>query len=337
MKKLCRHSILLIATILHPVAAGLDAFGQQDDLLSSVRASSVFSDDVEPSGPSGVVAEPNRMTSADDLVRMLQQAEFTASASGNRSASTTKQLDSWQFPVLVTISDNEQELFLVLGLRSVSDTQKLPTSRLLQLLEQNQKAGRATFVFNRDRRRIELLCLVKNSSQQAASIRDEINRLAILARETEALWNLSEADGGTPQSTAASQENQALKPVTRPETPQPVTAAPAPGSSAGKTENAPPNLTAGTLQGRWAASRSATDAFALQLNADATFVLVSVTNGRQLRASGKFSLLNDQLTLEGSDGIRLVGSVKVVSATEFQFTQQTASLSAAALSFRKAP
>jgi hypothetical protein len=337
MKKFSSPLILLMAALIHSVATGPETLGQQDDLFSTVRTSTVFSGDVASSGPSGTVAETGRITSADDLVRMLQQAEFTATAVGTRAASTTKQLDSWQFPVLVTISDNEQDLLLVVGLRSVSDAQKLSTSRLLQLLELNQKAGRANFVFNRERGRIELLSFVKNSNQKAISLRDEINRLAILARDTETLWNLDEASGGAPLATAGSPQTQATKSTATPTTPQVDTAAPTTSSPPATVESPVPNLAVRTLQGRWAASRSATDAFALQLNSNATFVLVSVTNGRQSRATGKFTLQNNQLTLEGSDGIRLVAAVKLLSAAEFQFLQQTAGKSAAPLSFRKAP
>ncbi len=330
MKQFSRRGLLTVIVLLNGTIAGRPALAQQDDLFSSVRASTVFSEsDAASTGSTATSAGTNRLMSAEALVQALQKAEFTAAASGSRAAAAMKQLDSWQFPVIVTISEDEQDLLIAVGLRAVSDSQKLPAARLLQLLEANQKTSRASFVFNRDKGRLELLCQVRNTGEKDVLLRDEINRLAILARDLETVWNLDEKSGGSPIGAAGSAAIEATKMA-------PVTAnsnvtAPV------NTTDSQPELTAAALQGRWAASRSVTEAFAMQLNSDSTFVLVSVINGKQLRSSGKFAFANGQLTLDGSDGVKVVGLVKLNSATEFQFAQQSAGVTGATLSFSKAP
>ena len=265
-------------------------------------------------------------------------------------ASTRKQLDSWIFPVLVVLSEDEQDVSVVLGLRAVSDSQKVPATRLLQLLESNEKSGRTSFAFNRDRNRIELLSLIKNAGVNAQALRDEINRLAILARDTESLWNLEETAGGAALTQTTTANGGAAKVAAVPTTAAPVTPAaavtpPAPAATAPSASTtqpasptaASPQLAANALQGRWSASRSATEAFAILFNADGTFVLVSVSNGKQARSMGKFTLQNSQLTLETSDGGRLLAKVTLVTASEFRFEQQqTTSVTGTPLTFRKA-
>lgn len=362
--KLFSSQFALSLTALVSVAVNGSAGRAQDNsLFSSVRASTVFSETAAAgSGPAPQTSSSGRMTSALELVGRLQSAGFTASEVGDRAVSTVKQLDSWRFPVLVTISEDEQDLLVVIGLRNISEPQKLSAAKLLSLLETNQKTGRASLVFSSERRRIELQTVLANGIMSSglekhSEIRDEINRLAILARDKEAVWNLEEIHGGASLPVTAASETQAFRSVPAPQDALAASPGSGPGSLPG-SPNAPASaapatsppttspINSGTpatevslnsLQGRWAASRSATEAFAMQINGDSTFVLVSVISGKQARSSGKLTLLNGQLTLEGSDGIRIAGSVTMVSASELQFSPQSTSGAAAVLSFRKAP
>ncbi|MEJ7592742.1 MAG: hypothetical protein WKF77_14435 [Planctomycetaceae bacterium] len=344
MKKSGRTAILaLIAAMIAALAITPAAAQEVDSLFSSVRTSTAFIDDIATNGGNSVAIGAQRLTSTDELVHTLQEASFEASAAGTRMAATTKQLDSWIFPVLVTLSENEQDVSIVLGLRAVSDSQKVPATRLLRLLESNEKSGRTSFAFNRDRNRIELFSLIKNAGVNAQGLREEINRLAILARDTESLWNLEESVGGAAltQTTAAHGgatkvpvQGVAVSPVTPSVPVATVPTATAPQPSSAPAAN--PQVAAYSLHGRWSASRSATEAFAILLNADGTFVLASVSNGKQARSTGKFTLQNGQLTLETSDGGRLQGKVTFVTASEFRFEQQSNGTTGAALTFRKA-
>ena len=350
MKKPGRTAILALVVGLSAVAATPAMAQEADSLFSSVRASTAFDNEITTGGGNSVAVGTQRLTSTDELVHTLQEASFEASASGVRMASTRKQLDSWIFPVLVTLSEDEQDVSVVLGLRAVSDAQKMPATRLLQLLESNEKSARTSFAFNRDRNRIELLSLIKNAGVNAQALRDEINRLAILARDTESLWNLEESAGGAALTQTTTANGGATKVAAVPTTAAPVTAPatvtpPAPAATAPSASTtqpasptaASPQLAANALLGRWSASRSATEAFAILFNADGTFVLVSVSNGKQARSTGKFTLQNSQLTLETSDGGRLLAKVTLVTASEFRFEQQqTTSVTGTPLTFRKA-
>jgi hypothetical protein len=362
MKKPGRIAVLALMAGLTAVAATTTGAQEVDSLFSSVRASTAFDNDIATNAGNSAAAGTKRLTSTDEIVHTLQEAGFEASASGTRMAATRKQLDLWVFPVLVTVAEDEQDVSIVLGLRAVSDSQKVPAPRLLQLLESNEKSGRTSFAFNRDRNRIELFSLLKNSGVNAQALRDEINRLAILARNTESLWNLEESAGGAPLTQTTTASGGATKIAAAPVTPPapvatapvatapvataPVATAPAATAPAALApvasmpqSSSPPaasiQLDANSLQGRWSASRSATEAFAILLNTDSTFVLVSVSNGKQARSTGKFTLQNSQLTLEASEGGRLQGKVTLLTASEFRFEQQTNSASGTPLTFRK--
>ncbi len=351
MEKFGRTAILALITSLNAATSTMAAAQEEDSLFSSVRASTAFDNDIAANLGNTVAVGAKRLTTTDELVHTLQEANFEAAAGGTRVAATKKQLDLWQFPVLVMLSEDEQDVSIVLGLRAVSDSGKVPATRLLQLLESNEKSGRTSFAFNRERNRIELFSLIKNSGVNAQSLRDEINRLAILARDTESLWNLEESAGGAALTQAATANGGATKVPVAPVAVAPVAvapvASPAPAATAPTTSQSAtppaaglpaenPELSSNSLQGRWSASRSATEAFAIQLNADGTFVLVSVNNGKQTRSTGKFTVQSSQLTLETSDGGRLLGKVTLVSTSEFRFEQETNGATGTALTFRKA-
>ena len=358
---------LTLTAVISVAANGSKGIAQDNGLFSSVRASTVFSETaVAGSEPAPQSSSNGRTQSASELVGWLQSAGFTASPVGDRAASTVKQLDSWRFPVLVTISEDEQDLLVVIGLRNISEPQKLSAAKLLSLLEANQKTGRASLVFSSERRRIELQTVLANGStssglEKHSDVRDEINRLAILARDKEAVWNLEEIHGGASLPVTVASETQAFRSALAPQGAVATSPGAGPGSlpvapnapTSAAPATIPPALPPATLpvhsgtpgievslnslQGRWAASRSATEAFAMQINGDSTFILVSVISGKQARSSGKLTLLNGQLTLEGSDGIRIAGAVTLASYSELQFSPQSTSGAATVLSFRKAP
>ena len=337
MKKSAKNTVRAFVIGLHLLAINVLAAQEEDSLFSKVDAVAAFENDnqVTKGAPAAGAVQESRLISTNDLLRTLQDANFEGTAIGTRAVATLKQLASWQFPVQVTLAENEQDVTIVLGLRRVSDLQKVPAARLLQLLESNEKLARTSFAFNRERSRFELFSLIRNKGITGQTLRDEINRLAILARDTESLWNLDETAGGALETSAATGKSGATRIVEPGIAPSPLNTT---QSTAPLTQSLPVTATVSpnSLHGRWSATRSATDAFAILLNADNTFVLVSVSGGQQARSTGKFTLLNNQLTLEGSDGIRLSGTVTLVSSTEFRFEPLSSGTSLAALTFGKA-
>jgi hypothetical protein len=100
------------------------------------------------------------------------------------------------------------------------------------------------------------------------------------------------------------------------------------------TATAPPATPVSALVGKWSASRSATESFTLQLKTDGSFELVHVRAGRSTRSAGRFEFSGRQLTLTGSDKVKIVGEVGNVAAKSFEFTPNNAA--AAKLAFQKA-
>ncbi|MEO2013397.1 MAG: hypothetical protein ABGZ53_03400 [Fuerstiella sp.] len=272
------------------------AVADDDDLFSDVRTNAVF-DSATNSDNTGTT-RPKAITNAKTLREVLKSAGFDATTEGNRSVTTTKQLDPWTFPVLVTISDNEKTIGIRLGLSVIKDEKQLSTATLLQLMSASQKHAPSQFTYSAKRHRTELSTFMTGNRLTGQQLRDEINRLAILAKETSAIW--AAADSRTDSDK--------------------------PSPDVTKTKAAPSTLPdSGSQQsfsGTWSAIRSDTEAFAVAFKADGTFNLVYVNNGRQTKTSGKFSITNGSLTLAGSDGVRLVGVLTRVSDKEFRFAPQ---------------
>ena len=80
MKKLSR-CLIIVTVFVNAACVSLNAIGQQDDLFSTVRASSVFSEGQTSSATGS--AGSSRLTSAEELVQALQAADFTTTLTGD--------------------------------------------------------------------------------------------------------------------------------------------------------------------------------------------------------------------------------------------------------------
>jgi hypothetical protein len=289
------------------IAATSLTFSAENSLFSRVRVNSVFDSSTSP------ISDPPRQDSSESidevkaklsdagqLTRLLQNAGFEPKEVGSRAVSAEKKLGDWSFPLVVTITDDEKWLGIVLILGAVEDQQKMATDKLLALLDANRKYAPTSFAFSPKRQRFELYHLMKNRQLSGRTVRDEINRLAQIATETESLWQQKTSSGKASTNTQAQTAT-----------------------------------TSSTLTGKWSATRSATEAFAIQFNGDGTFVLVYVNGSKQNRSTGKFTLSGETLTLEGQQGFRLTGTVKSLKEKEFQFLPQAAAQGSALL-FKRA-
>jgi hypothetical protein len=285
------------------------AVADDNDLFSDVRTNTVFDSVVDSDSAAKTgTGRPKAIRNAEALRDALKSVGFDAVVEGNRAATTTKQLDPWTFPVLVTISDDEKSIAIRLGLSVIKDQKTLSTSTLLKLMSASQKHAPAQFAYSAKRQRTELSTFMTGNRLTGQQLRDEINRLAILAKETSNIWVVAD--------TNVKSENSG---TSNPQAP----AAPSTSTDVGSPKS---------LNGTWSATRSNTEAFAVAFKADGTFNLVYVNNGKQTRTSGKFTADNGSLTLAGSDGVRLNGKLARVSESEFRFTLQNN----AVLTFTKA-
>jgi uncharacterized protein (TIGR03066 family) len=107
-------------------------------------------------------------------------------------------------------------------------------------------------------------------------------------------------------------------------TPAPQPTAPQPNNVAAQPQRAPQQAAApaanNSFVGKWSAARSASEAFAMQLNQDGTFVLVYVKDGKQSKSTGKFAASGSQLTLTTSEGGKFAGQLSNQTAKSFDFT-----------------
>jgi uncharacterized protein (TIGR03066 family) len=297
MSKLLSKALFLTVSL---AAAGLFATETRaDDLFSRVTTGSVFKESngkqTLPGGPDQQVERGRRIGSASQLADILRDAGLEPEANGERVVNIQLQHAKWTFPISMGINEAGDQIRLAMTLTQF-ETGKQPTSnQLLALLGANREHQPAFFSFSEKRRQIELFLSISNEEVTARLLREELRRAASIAESTASLWDISSAAAPTTTTPTAK--------TTIPKTTQPQ-AAPAIGNG---------------LVGKWSAARSNTQAFAMQFKADGSFILVSVINGKQSKANGKFTLNASQLTLTTDTGTS-TAAVTNVSANSFEFT-----------------
>ena len=324
----CKPSFCAVLLLLAAASAG----HCEDSLFSHTPINSVF---VQPgANPSmergrGAPTQPReggepakRLAGAPDLAQLIGQAGLDAKAVSENVVSTKVQHESWSFPALVTTSDDKNQVILILLLSVLKDDQQVPADKLLELMNASRDHAPAFFAYSSKRKRVELYRTLDNQDISPDQLRGEIARLAEGAAQTQDLWKLeASAPSASPpagQKPVAASRPQSAKPV----------------ATGGQSIKSSRPGSANSLVGRWSASRSKTEAFAMQLKADGTFVLVHVNQGKQTRSTGKFTLAGQSLTLAGSDGNKLAGDISPVSEQEFRF--QPSGGKAGSLTFKKA-
>jgi len=266
-------------------------FADEDDLFSKVRAKSVFEDSSGGDADQNSASKGKRITKTEDLRDLLKSAGFEAKVASSRAVTTDKQLDPWTFPVLLVISEDESQISINLGLATVKDVaSELPADKLLQMMTASQDNAPMLFSYHAKRQRTEVSQVLKNKQLTGLMLRDEINRMAILAKNNSDLWSTA----GSKTTPPETQKKTATTPSTTP-------------------------VTAATLAGKWSAARSDKEAFAVELTAKGKFNLVYIKDGKQTKSSGTFTVSAGQLSLVGSDGLKLEGRLTVNSSTEFRF------------------
>jgi hypothetical protein len=285
---------LLAAAVCLLVPVSL-AHAEENGLFSSVRTEAAFA-------PSGSASAPTRqapkvpelkvkISSPGELARKMRLAGFDVEEdSENRMVTTKVSRGQWTFPVLVVLSDDNSYLMMAVLLRTADSEDQITKDKLLQLLQANRKYAPVSFGYSAKHKRTELYLVVKNQNVTGQLLGQHVDRLIQIAVETPSLWEL------TPESQPPKSAPQ-------------VAEKPAPSPS---------------LVGKWVAARSAKEAFAVEFKKDSTFALVYVNNGQQTKSTGKFTQQGQTLTLEGSAGFRLTGTVSKQTEKQFHFQPEKA-------------
>lgn len=305
-----RKSFAVIALLLF--AAAPKAFG--DDLFSEVTIDSVYSTSgrasaAKPNTPSG---GGRPLGGVESLAGTLLGAGYSSKRVTDNVVAITVRRGELSLPVLVSVSGDGQKLWLGMMLSKIADEKTLPTDKLLKLLEANRQHGPASFVYSRNRGRIELHLALDNRGISSGVLKTKLDELIEVAAKTVDLWNLGETPTAAEEST---------EPTTGEEV---ATEAPA----------AAPAPEAASLAGTWIATRSETEAFALKINADGSFLLAYVKDKQSSKSQGKASFNGQILVLKGNDGTNLTGTVKL-NGEAFTFTP-TGAKSSQSFNFKKA-
>lgn len=275
------------------------AFSAEKELFSDVRTGAVFAPSAGSTPTPAVQPGDGKVADTEQLARILGEAGFSAEKGDNGTVSTQAPAAGRSLPVEITISADKGRLTIALLLSVVESESTLTTDKLLALLEANRKHAPASFAYNSELKRFELDRILANEEVTANLLRNAIDGLALVASETESLWQTDAPSKTPPLSPTA--ELDATTP---------------------------------SLVGQWSATRSKTEAFAIRFKVDNTFDLVYVNSGKQTQSSGKYTVDGVKLTLEGNADFRLAGTLKFSNDQEFQFLLENSAL--APLAFKRA-
>jgi hypothetical protein len=288
-----RKWITLIVLVVFS-ATGEQLVRGDESLFSKVRVNSTFSsqkdDTTDNRAPAGT-----KLTDAGQLLRLLNEIGVKAEESGSKAIGFQMGKAPDSFLVVVTISDDENQLEVMVRLAQVGENQELPADKSLGLLTATRKYAPSRFAYNGELRAITLLHNVRNEGTDAKVLGDQLLKLLAIAKETRQLWDIAaKADQAAPQTET-------------------------------ETETETQSDSKLTLVGTWSAVRSATEAFAIQLKSDGKFALVYVNSGKQNRSTGTYSFNGESLNLLGGDGLKLNGAVSNLSEKQFQVEFQPGS------------
>jgi hypothetical protein len=315
-------TLCLAALALAGSAAG---WVSADDLFSSIKIDTVFTPPAAtstptPSRPDEKSERIQRVLNITQLTDILRDAGLEPEAD-EATVLVKLQQSRWTFPIVLGLDEQREQIVMIVRLADFTGKSALASERLLALLGASRELRPAFFSYSEKNKRVELMMGIDNDAISPRLLREELRRLAQMAENTAGLWEVS-----------AASNNVAAAPATPATGSKPAGQNLTINTNTNRPNNAAPAAAAGSLVGKWSAARSAKEAFAIQLNADNTFVLVYVKDGKQSRSSGQFALAGGQLTLTGSDGTKFSGSISGVTAKTFEFTPPNT----AKLTFQKA-
>ncbi len=302
-----RYSVLLL-TAFSCLATFASSASAEDELFSRIPIDSVFKKTEEPpttARGNDSADKAIRVLNITQLHNLLKEAGMEPEAS--ETAVTVKvEQSKWTFTTVLGLDENRQQIVILMRLIDLEGKAPPSAERLLAIMTVNRDLRPAMFSYSEKNKRIELLLGLDNDQISGRSLKEEIRRLATVAESSATLWEVEAAQAAPAAAPTAV--------ATSPQTP------PASGNTQPAQRPAAPAAANSSVVGRWSAARSAKEAFAMLLNADSTFVLVYVKDGKQSKSTGKFTLTGSQLTLTTSDGGKFGGTVSNVTAKSFDFT-----------------
>lgn len=283
--------MLVTGLILH--AGSLPTALADDDLFSKVSIDAPFAQirDADDT-PAPLAPRGSRITGASAVTSLLQEANFKTKSISTRVVATEIKRDKWNIPVRVSVFYDDDQLELALLLKALGNDYSeadVSSEKLLELMAASRNFAPAFFAYDAEHKRIELRQRISNRGVTTANLKRQLERLADIAIDNEAAWNLAKPTATKPPAT---------KPTT----------APQPGTS---------SLSVSALLGTWAADRGKDEAIALKLDADGKFILAIAKGSDTTRSNGTFSLSGQTLNLTATDGTKLNGTVSLNGTNGF--------------------
>jgi uncharacterized protein (TIGR03066 family) len=272
--------------------------------------------------PAGRPGEPDqgaKPVTLNGIVESLTEAGLAATVDGENAATVKIQHNRLNLSVVISLDADREKVRLEMQLTDLQGQSAPASERLMGLLAANRDFQPMFFTFSDKRKRIELVSSLPNG-QVSESLRDELNKMAAIAESTTSLWEsttTTTAPAAPATSTPSTQPTFNNLAANRP--------AQSPATAGSSSSN---------LVGKWAAARSQSEAFAMQLNSDGSFVLVFVKDGKQSKSNGKFTVGGNQLTLTTSDGGKFAGQIGNLNGKSFEFTPTSGK--ASKLTFQRA-
>jgi hypothetical protein len=300
MRKTLLLAVLGLSTTLTASAKAGD-----DELFSPLRLGSTSS---STGRAASTDTRPQPLSNAAAVQTLLLAAGYNARIDERDTLRIEISRGEWTAPVVIGLADAGRELRMAMRLTEPEANTIIAPRTLREMLQANRSNWSAFFAIAGEPQRIELVKTISNNGLDSEQFRDELDKLADMADKTQKIWKsegvrirqateATESDStetATPAPSTAATPNQAPA-TTAPSTP----ATPAPAPTQPDTNSAAPATS--SLAGKWIATPTTNEAFALQIDADSSFKLVHVKGTKSTKSKGTWTLAGTTLTLKGDD------------------------------------
>ena len=312
-----------------------------DDLFSTSSLGSPFAGAKPVSGGDRASSAASsdrgvRVLSLDQLAEILTDAGLAPKKDTDNLVSIKFQHSRWTFPVAFTMTDDNSNIWMTMLLVKLEPEQILANEQLLGLLGTNRDIRPAFFTLSDSGKRIEMFLQITNTAITPKALRDNLAVLAGVAENSATLWDLAPVAGkgqpnqppataqvGPPQ-IAPPQNAQPVSPVANQTAP---VANQTPQNGGNPAAQAAPavanNPASSALAGKWLATISEKEALAALLNADGTYTIVHVKDGKQTKSNGNYAFTGGVLSFTASNGDKLGGNISAITEGSFDYTPNT--------------
>jgi hypothetical protein len=259
---------------------------------------------------------PSPLSNATAIQTLLLAAGYTARIDERDTLRIEISRGDWTAPVLIGLADAGRQLRMAMRLTEPEANTIIAPKTLREMLQANRSNWGGFFALAGEPQRIELVKTISNNGLDSEQFREELDKLADMADSTKQIWKsegvrirqATEDTEPASSETATPAPSTAASPPQTPATAAPTTpATPAPATTQPETNSAATATT--SLAGKWIATPTTTEAFALQMDADSSFKLVHVKGTKSTKSKGTWTLSGTTLTLKGDDSTTITGTI----------------------------